>query len=90
MKTAKRIAKSELGLSVKISYLLGTYENLNPYRHDITQCLVVDIKDTQIKLDFQSNDYGFFSVNEPLLKRIIPFQKLMILDYKKKEEDLTQ
>lgn len=78
MKTAaKRSAKEELGLDVKIEKFVGVYESLDRFRHDISHGFVVTIKKGKMRIDFQSNDYGFFKT---IPKKTIPHHRLMIKD----------
>ena len=74
---AKRSAKEELGVDIKIEKFLGVYESLDKFRHDLSHGFVVSIKKSKIITDFQSDDYGFFKT---LPKKTIPHHRLMIKD----------
>jgi len=73
----KRIAKMELNIGIKIDKFLGTYENLNHFRHDITQCFICSIQNGNIESDFQSSQVKFFKI---LPKNIIPYHAGIIHD----------
>ena len=74
---AKRSAKEELGVDIKIEKFLGVYESLDKFRHDLSHGFVVSIKKSKIITDFQSDDYGFFKT---LPKKTIPHHRIMIKD----------
>jgi ADP-ribose pyrophosphatase YjhB (NUDIX family) len=74
---AKRSAKEELNLNVKIKKFVGVYESLNKFRHDVSHGFVVTISKGAIKTDYQSNDYGFF---KKLPAKTLHHHKRMIRD----------
>ena len=76
---AKRIAKEELNLDIKIEKFLGVYENPVMIRHDVTNVFVASILRGTIKLDFQSNGVRFFKTPP---KNMIPYQRKIFLDAK--------
>jgi ADP-ribose pyrophosphatase YjhB (NUDIX family) len=56
-----RIAMSELGVRVEIKKMVDYMEFLNEdYQHSLSILFLVNIKDEDIKLDFQSSEVGFF------------------------------
>lgn len=73
----RRSAKEELNLTVRKLELLGVYESLNSYRHDVSHGFIVAVKPGRIKLDAQSNEYEFFS---KLPARIIPHHRNLVRD----------
>lgn len=74
---AKRSAKEELNLKIKIKKLIGVYESFNGFRHDVSHGFLVQVTGGKIKTDFQSNDIGFFKT---LPRKTFPHHKLMIRD----------
>jgi len=74
---AKRIAKEELNLDVKVEKFLGVYENPISQRHDISHVFIVSIVRGKVTLDFQSSAIKFF--NRPP-KNMICFQRRLIID----------
>jgi len=75
--TAKRVAKEELNLDIKIDKFLGTYENPILSRHDISHVFIASILRGTMKMDFQSSKVQFF--NSPP-KNMIPFQRKLLRD----------
>lgn len=74
---AKRIAKEELNLNVKIEQFLGTYENPVSVRHDISHVFLVSILSGKIVQDFQSSVVKFFRYPP---KNIVPYQHKILVD----------
>lgn len=74
---AKRSAKEELNLKIKITKLVGVYESLNGFRHDVSHGFLVQVIGGKIKTDFQSSDIGFFKT---IPKKTLQHHKLMIRD----------
>ncbi len=74
---AKRVAKEELGLTVKIERFLGVYENPVLSRHDISHVFIVSILKGKIIHDFQSSEVKFFK-NVP--QNMVPYQKKIVYD----------
>lgn len=74
---AKRVAKEELNLDVKIEKFLGVYENPKFSRHDISHVFIVSIVKGKIVLDFQSAEIKFFK-KPP--KNMINFQRRLLTD----------
>jgi len=74
---AKRIAKEELNLDVKIEAFLGVYENPIPTRHDISHVFIASILRGTMKGDFQSSNLQFFK-KPP--KDMVPFQRKLLRD----------
>ena len=54
------IVKLNLNINVKIKKYVGTYENLNSFRHDISHGFLVSHISGKIKTDFQSIELRFF------------------------------
>jgi 8-oxo-dGTP diphosphatase len=75
--TAKRVAKEELGLTVKIERFLGVYENPILSRHDISHVFIASILKGKIVRDFQSSEVKFFK-NVP--QNMVPYQKKIVYD----------
>ncbi|MGB6463487.1 MAG: NUDIX domain-containing protein [Nitrosotalea sp.] len=74
---AKRVAKEELGLTVKIERFLGVYENPVLSRHDISHVFIASILKGKIVHDFQSSKVKFFK-NAP--QDMVPYQKKIMRD----------
>lgn len=74
---AKRVAKEELGLVVKIERFLGVYENPILSRHDISHVFIASILRGNIVRDFQSSDVKFF---KSVPQNMVPYQKKMVRD----------
>lgn len=74
---AKRVAKEELGLVVKIERFLGVYENPILSRHDISHVFIASILRGNIVRDFQSSKAKFFK-SAP--QNMVPYQKKMVRD----------
>lgn len=56
-----RIAMDEIGVKVEVKKLVDYMEFLNEdYQHSLSILLLVNIKDGDIKLNFQSSEVGFF------------------------------
>lgn len=63
MKAAvERIAKSELGIKVKIIRSIGFYEKIFQSRHDISHCFLCKYVSGTLKTDFQSDEVRFFNI----------------------------
>lgn len=77
---AKRIAKEELNVDIRIKKFVGTYENLLHFRHDISHCFLAYISNGKIEPNYQSSQIKFFS-NVP--KNIIPYHLQIIDDARK-------
>jgi ADP-ribose pyrophosphatase YjhB (NUDIX family) len=56
---AKRSAKEELNLKIKIKKPIGVYESLNGFRHDVSHGFLVQVIGGKIKTDFQVMILGF-------------------------------
>lgn len=76
---ARRVAKEELGLTVKIEGFLGVYENPIKSRHDISHVFLASVLKGDLNLDFQSKQAKFF---EKPPHNTVPFQKKILLDTK--------
>lgn len=74
---AKRSAKEELNLKIKIKKFIGVYESLNGFRHDVSNGFLVQVVGGKIKTDSQSSDVGFFKT---LPRKTLPHHKLLIRD----------
>lgn len=74
---AKRSAKEELNLKIKIKKPIGVYESLDGFRHDVSHGFLAQVAGGKIKTDFQSSDIGFFKT---LPKKTLPHHRLMIRD----------
>ncbi|MDE1829048.1 MAG: NUDIX hydrolase [Thaumarchaeota archaeon] len=74
---AKRVAKEELGLAVKVEKFLGVYENPIHSRHDISHVFLALIIKGKITPDFQSSQIKFFK-KAPY--DMVPYQKKMLRD----------
>jgi len=74
---AKRIAKEELNLDVKIEIFLGVYENPISTRHDISHVFIASILRGTMRGDFQSSNLQFFK-KPP--KDMVPFQRKLLRD----------
>ena len=74
---AKRVAKEELNLNVRIEGFLGVYENPVYYRHDISHVFLASILKGKIVRDFQSSQAKFFK-NVP--SDMVPYQKKILRD----------
>jgi len=74
---AKRVAKEELGLTVKIERFLGVYENPVLSRHDISHVFIASILKGKIVRDFQSSEAKFFK-NAP--QNMVPYQEKIVRD----------
>lgn len=74
---AKRSAKEELNLNIKIKKFVGVYESRNTFRHDVSHGFLVAIVGGKMKTDFQSSNVKFFQ-KPP--RKTIPHHKLMIRD----------
>ena len=72
---AKRSAKEELNLNIKIKKFVGVYESHNAFRHDVSHGFLVTIVGGKMKNDFQSSDVKFFQKTP---RKTIPHHKLMI------------
>ena len=77
---AKRSAKEELGLNIKIKKYVGVYESLNAFRHDVSHGFVVSVTGGVLKTDFQSSESGFF---QKLPRKTLTHHKLLIRDARK-------
>ncbi len=76
---AQRIAREELGVKINLEELIGIYENIIPYRHDISHCFVATIIEKKnLKSPF-TIPVKFFT-NPP--KNIIPIHRKMLNDAK--------
>ena len=78
--TVRRTAKKELNINVKIKKYIGTYENLNSFRHDISHWFLVSHISGKFKPDFQSNELRFF---KKIPKNVVPHHKKMIKNFLK-------
>jgi ADP-ribose pyrophosphatase YjhB (NUDIX family) len=78
--TVRRTAKKELNINVKIKKYIGTYENLNSFRHDISHGFLVSHISGKFKTDFQSNELRFF---KKIPKNTVPHHKKMIKNFLK-------
>lgn len=56
----KRIAKSELGIKVRIIKQIGNMEFLRKSYHNFSVVFLVKKKSGKIKLDFQASEFKFF------------------------------
>ncbi len=56
----KRVAKSELGIDVKIKKQLGVIEFLRKSYHPVSIAFLVKGKPGKIKLNFQASEFKFF------------------------------
>lgn len=74
---AKRVAKEELGLTIKIERFLGVYENPVLSRHDISHVFIASVLKGKIVRDFQSSEAKFFK-NTP--QNMVPYQKKIVHD----------
>lgn len=74
---AKRVAKEELGLDVKVERFLGVYENPILSRHDISHVFIASILSGNIVRDFQSSKVKFF---KSIPQNMVPYQKKMVRD----------
>ncbi|MGI0101161.1 MAG: NUDIX hydrolase [Nitrosotalea sp.] len=74
---AKRVAKEELGLTIKIERFLGVYENPILSRHDISHVFIATVLRGKIEHDFQSSKVKFFK-NTP--QNMVPYQKKIVHD----------
>jgi len=74
---AKRVAREELNLTVKIEGFLGVYENAISSRHDISHVFIASVLRGDIMLDFQSSKAKLFKTPPP---DMVPYQKKMLLD----------
>lgn len=74
---AKRAAKNELGLTIKIVKFLGVYENPIISRHDISHVFLASIVKGKITPDFQSSQIKFF---KKIPRDMVPYQKKMLRD----------
>ena len=70
-----RIAKTELGIDVKIINHIGFFEKIYPSRHDISHCFLTSQRSEKIHLDFQASESQFFSKTP---NQIATFLKKMI------------
>ncbi|MGI0047115.1 MAG: NUDIX hydrolase [Nitrosotalea sp.] len=75
--TAKRVAKEELNLTVKLEGFLGVYENPVSVRHDITHVFLVSILKGDLVRDFQSSEAKFFKI---IPHDMVPYQKKILRD----------
>ncbi len=78
--TVRRTAKKELNINVKIKKYIGTYENLNSFRHDISHGFLVSHISGKLKTDFQSIELRFF---KKIPKNMVPHHKKMIKKFLK-------
>lgn len=74
---AKRIAREELGLVVKVERFLGVYENPIRSRHDISHVFLASVLKGKILPDFQSSRIKFF---RKIPSEMVPYQKKMLRD----------
>lgn len=74
---AKRVAREELSLTVKIEGFLGVYENAISSRHDISHVFVASVLKGDIVLDFQSSKAKLFKTPP---SDMVPYQKKILLD----------
>ncbi len=74
---AKRVAKEELNLTVKLEGFVGVYENPVLARHDITHVFLASILKGKIVRDFQSSEAKFFKNPPP---DMVPYQKKILHD----------
>ncbi len=76
---AKRVAKEELNLIVKLEGFLGVYENPVYSRHDISHVFIATIVRGNIVRDFQSSQVKFF---KEIPHDMVPYQKKILRDAK--------
>ncbi len=74
---AKRVAKEELNLTVKVEKFLGIYENPINSRHDISHAFLASILNGKLRPDFQSSQVKFF---KKIPRDMVPYQKKMLHD----------
>ncbi|MDE1764699.1 MAG: NUDIX hydrolase [Thaumarchaeota archaeon] len=74
---AKRVAKDELNLAVKIEGFLGVYENPMQSRHDISHVFLASVVNGTVTRDFQSSDVRPF---KNLPRDMVPYQKKILRD----------
>lgn len=74
---AKRIAKEELNLTIKLEGFLGVYENPVRSRHDISHVFIASIQGGNMVRDFQSSQVDLF---EKPPKNMVPYQKKIMHD----------
>lgn len=74
---ARRIAREELGLVIRVEEFLGVYENPVQPRHDISHVFLASVLKGRIKPDFQSSRVRFFR-RPP--SDMVPYQKKMVRD----------
>ncbi len=76
---ARRVAKEELNLVVKLEGFVGVCENPAYSRHDISHVFLASILRGNIVRDFQSSEAKFFK-NAP--HNMVPYQKKILCDAK--------
>lgn len=74
---ARRVAKAELNLAVKLEGFVGVYENPVLARHDITHVFLASILQGKIIRDFQSSEAKFF---KKAPHDMVPYQKKILDD----------
>lgn len=74
---ARRVAKAELNLTVKLEGFVGIYENPVLARHDITHVFLASILKGKIVRDFQSSEARFF---KKAPTDMVPYQKKILDD----------
>ena len=82
-KAVKRIGRKELQVDVKIIRFIGSFENPNRYRHDISHCFLCATRTGLIKLDSESSRAKFF---QKIPKNTIPFHKNIINQLEKRSQ----
>lgn len=76
---AKRVAKEELNLTVKLEGFLGVYENPVYSRHDISHVFLASVLKGKIVRDFQSSQVNLFKTAP---RSMVPYQKKILRDAK--------
>lgn len=69
------VAVREIGCDVEIVGLLGIFQNLHTYRHDISHCFLAKTNDSLNRLETGTNRRFFRKIP----RNIIPFHKQLII-----------
>lgn len=71
---ANEVAKRELNCKIRLIELVGVFENLNRYRHDISHCFLAELVDDDYEPPAKLN-IGFFRKNPA---NMIPYHKKIV------------